>query len=198
MQRNVVFSALFLLMLSAVPVEAKKPVTREVALEMAADEGRWAAVQGEIQKDGTYLADEIELIALDDAEGTEVMEVRGVIGNLDIEKRSMRAMNYSIVWTEKTRIRDNDKNKIAASDLKSDVGATIEGHYEDGIFVARDIRLRAGKIKDGELVYKQEIIGPFQVVDANAGLLRVIDTDVRLRPDCKFFELPMQVKSTEK
>lgn len=195
MQRSVVFSALFLLVLGAVPVAAQKPVTREIALEMAADEGRWAAVKGKMQEDGTFLAKEIELIALGDAEGTEVMEVRGVMGNLNTEKRSLRAMNYAIVWTEETRIRDNEKNKIQASELKNDVGATIEGHYEDGVFVAKDIRVRAGKIKDGELVYKQEIIGPFQVIDARAGLLRVIDTDVRLRPDCAFFELPMQVKN---
>ena len=186
---------ILVLALAAAPAWAQKPIDRGIGLEMAADEGRWAAVKGELQGDGTFFADEIELIALGDAEGTEIMEVRGIISNINVQRRTLRVMNYSVVWEEKARIRDADKNKISAKELKNNVGATVEGHFKDGKFVANDIRQRSGKIKNGKLIYKQEIIGPIKVIDLEAGLIRVIDTDVRLVQNCQFFELPMQVKS---
>jgi hypothetical protein len=188
-------AALLVLAAGAAPTWAQRPVDREAALELVAAHERWAAVKGEMQNDRTFLADEVELIALGDAEGMEVQEIRGVISKLDVAKRSLSVQNYSVVWLEDARIRDADKNKIEASSIKNGVGATVEGHLKDGTFWAKDIRLRSGKMKDGKLTYKQEIIGPIQIVDLDAGLLRVLDTDVRLHPRCEFFELPMQVKS---
>ncbi len=198
MQRLRILLALVIFTLSVAPAWAQKPIDRETALERAADPERWAAVKGTMQNDGSFLAKEIELIALGDAEGMEVMEIRGVLSSLNVNERSMRVLNYPVIWNEDARLRDADKNKIAATELKNGVGATVEGHFKDGTFWAEDIRLRSGKMKEGKLTYKQEIIGPVRVVDAESGLLRVIETDVRMRPNAKCFELPMQVKSAGK
>lgn len=195
MQLLRIAGVLLLLVTGTTPTWAQRPVKRDAALEMIVAPERWAAVKGKMQNDRTFLADEIELIALGDAEGTEVQEIRGVISKLDVANRSLSVQNYRVVWLEDARIRDADKNKIEASSIQNGVGATVEGHFKDGTFWAKDIRLRAGKMKNGELKYKQEIIGPIQIVDLDAGLLRVLDTDVRLHPQCQFFELEMQVKS---
>ena len=188
--------AAFLIAMVPVGAASQAPLQREAALEVLSAASRWAEVEGKMQADGTFLAKEIDIVAAEDSLHMVEPEITGVIRELDRRRSSMTVLNYKIAWNEKTKISDASKHRILSSKLDNEMGAKITGHLQpDGIFQARKIRLREGTLKDGKMKYKEELVGPVEVLDASAGRLRIMRTNIRLEPTCEYFQLPVQPES---
>ncbi len=173
------------------------PLDRDTAIEILAKSDRWIEIEGELQDDGAFLAKEVDILHPEDLANMSEVKVRGAIRNLDRRNSSMTILNYKIVWNAETKIKDADKKHVLSSKLQNDEGVKIKGQLQpNGTFLARSIQLDVSKVKDGVIRYKQQLLGPAKVIDARGGMLRVVSTNVRLRADCTFFDLPVQVEQT--
>ena len=171
------------------------PLDRDKAIEILAASDRWIEIEGELQEDGAFLAKEVDILHPEDLANMSEIKVRGAIQNLDRRNSRMTVLKYKIVWNGETKIKDTDKKHVLSSKLQNDEGVKIKGQLQpDGTFLARSIQLDVGKVKDGVIRYKQGLLGPAKVLDASGGMLRVVSTNVRLRADCTFFDLPVQVE----
>jgi len=173
------------------------PLDRDTAIEMLTSADRWVEIEGQMQEDGAFLAKEVDILHPEDLANMSEVKVRGAIRDLDRRNSSMTILNYKIIWNAETKIKDVDKKHVLSSKLQNDEGVKIKGQLQpNGTFLARAIQLDVGKEKNGVIRYKQQLLGPAKVIDARGGMLRVVATNVRLRPDCTFFALPVQVEQT--
>ena len=176
---------------------AETPLQRPDALKILSSGSRWAEVEGKLQPDGSFLANDVEIIAADDAANMKDMEITGVASDVDAAKSSLMLVGYTVQWNEQTKITDAQQQKIPGASLQSGKDIRATGHVQpDGTFLARKLRLRQAEFKEGQPKHKQEIIGPVQVVDAGKGTLRVIRTQVQLKSDCEFVALPVEVEES--
>ena len=178
---------------------AETPLQRPDALKILSSGSRWAEVEGKLRPDGSFLANDVEIIAADDAANMKDMEITGVASDVDAAKSSLMLVGYTVQWNEQTKITDAQKQKIPGSSLQSGKDIRATGHVQpDGTFLARKLRLRQAEFKEGQPKHKQEIIGPVQVLDAGKGTLRVIRTPVQLKSDCEFVALPVEVQESQR
>ena len=185
----------FAITLVAATAHAQQPLDRKEALELLAASTRWVEIEGGLQADGTFVAKEIDIIAVDDTAHTNDMEISGVITKLDVPQKAMTLLGYRVSWDGKTKFTDDYKAKIDAGKLAVGSGVKATGRMqENGTFLTTKIRLREGKVKGNEVKHKEELLGPIQVTDAAAGKLLFAKTQVLLRPDCRFFALPAQAE----
>lgn len=169
---------------------SQKPVERDEALQMLSASERWVEIEGEFQGDGSFLAKEIDIVALGDSASMQDMEVSGVITDLDARQKAMTVLGYRIYWNEDTKFTDEYKTKIDSGALKVGAGVKTTGRVqENGSFLASKIRLREGKVKGNKVEYKEELLGPIHVDDGRGGKLLFFRTPVLLRADCRFFAL---------
>jgi uncharacterized protein DUF5666 len=156
---------------------------------------RWAEIEGKMQPDGTFIANDVEIIDAADTAHMQQLEITGPISALDPKRNSMKLLGYTILWNDQTPIRGPDGGSITSSDLVNDKLATVAGQLNpDGTFVARKLHMKEIPIRGGKPRIKQELIGPIEVLDAATGKLRVLRTVVNLKPTCEFVTLPVQVE----
>jgi hypothetical protein len=173
---------------------SQKPLERDEAMQILAASERWVEIEGEFQANGSFVAKEIDIVALGDSASMEDMEISGVITDLAPNQKAMTVLGYRIYWEEDTKFTDEYKEKIDPKVLEVGAGVKTSGNLqENGSFLASKIRLREGKVKGNEVKYKEELLGPVRVIDAAAGKLLFVRTPVRLRPDCRFFVLAPEV-----
>jgi len=183
-----------LIALVASRASAQAPVDRAAALEMLGAANRWAEIEGALQADGSFLAKEVDIVALEDTTHMQEEEISGVIADLDRRRSSMTLLHYKVFWNEQTKISDANKHRILSSKLDNDVGIKATGRMQpDGTFLARKLRLREPTLSGGKPKHKEELVGPVEVLDAGSGLLRIMKTSIRLKPQCQFYALPVQV-----
>jgi len=170
---------------------AQIPLKRDAAFEMMTDPGRWIEVDGSFQKDGTFIAKEVEVIALADTSNMEEPQIYGAIEKIDRRRSTMKVLSYRIAWDQETTIKDASKHRILSSKLENGMGIKVQGHLRNnGVFLANKLKLRRVKMKNGKPAKpKQKLVGPVTVLDAREGWLRILDTDIFVRPDAKFVEV---------
>ncbi|MFQ5600275.1 MAG: DUF5666 domain-containing protein [Candidatus Krumholzibacteriia bacterium] len=187
-----------LVMLLAGAAWAQPPIEPDVAYELMAEPGRWAEVDGKLQKDGTFLAKEVEIFSVRDSSNMEDVQIYGAVKKLDRRRSSMKVLGYRIFWDGETTIKDQNKRRILSSKLKNDIGVKVQGYMRaNGTFKATKIKLKEGKVKDGKVKAKEKLVGPVEVLDARDGWLRILNTDIKVRPDAVFTEVPVEVAEDE-
>jgi hypothetical protein len=169
---------------------AQAPLKRAAAFEMMTDPGRWIEVDGNFQKDGTFIAKEVEVFSLADTSNMEEAQIYGAIEKLDRRRSTMTVLNYRVAWDQDTTIKDADKHRILSSKLEDGMSIKLQGHLRDnGIFWATKLKLKGEKIKDGQPAKpKEKLVGPVRVLDERGGWVRILNTDILIRPDAKFNE----------
>lgn len=173
----------------------EQAIPRQQAMQLLASGSRWAVVKGTMQPDGVFLTKEIDIIHTADSLNMQEMEITGVIRNLDRRLSTLTLGNYKVQWNEQTKITDVNKNKILSSKLENDTGLKASGRLQpDGTFLARKLRQREAKQKGGETKYKEEFMGPVQVINAGQGQLLVMRTRISMKPDCEFYDMPVEVR----
>jgi uncharacterized protein DUF5666 len=178
---------------------AETPLQRPDALKMLSSGSRWAEVEGKLQPDGSFIADDVEIIAAADAANMKEMELTGVTTGVDPAKSSLKLLGYTVKWNDQTKITDEQKQKVQASSLQNGKDLKATGQVQaDGTFLARKLRLREATMKDGQVRHKEKITGPVQVVDAGKGTLRILKTTVQLEPNCEFVSLPVEVQESQR
>jgi uncharacterized protein DUF5666 len=194
---------LVLLCIASVPAGARaqsgtvvqQGIPRQQALQLLSSGSRWAVVKGTMQPDGNFLTREMDIVAPTDSLNMKEMEITGVIRALDRRLSTMTLGNYKVLWNEQTKITDMNKNKILSSKLENETGLKATGRLQpDGTFLARKLRQREAKQKGGETKFKEEFMGPVQVINAGQGQLRVMRTMIRLKPDCEFYDMPVELR----
>jgi len=170
---------------------AQAPLKRAVAFEMMADPGRWIEVDGNFQKDGTFIAKEVEVIALADTSNMEESQIYGAIENIDRRRSTMTVLNYRVAWDQETTIKDADKHRILSSKLENGMSIKLQGHLRNnGVFWATKLKLKGEKIKDGQIAKpKEKLVGLVTILDERGGWVRILNTDILIRPDAKFVEV---------
>ena len=178
---------------------AETPIQRPEALKMLSSGSRWAEIEGKLQPDGSFIADDVEIIAAEDAANMKEMELTGVTAAVDPAKSSLKLLGYTVKWNDQTKITDEQKQKVQASSLQNGKDLKATGQMQpDGTFLARKLRLREASMKDGQVKHKEKITGPVQVLDAGKGTLRVLKTTVQLEPNCDFVSLPVEVQESQR
>ena len=196
MRRTPFLLAAFLIALIPAGAIAQTPVDRTAALEMLSAGKRWAEIEGAMQADGTFLAKEVDIVAAEDSAHMQEMEITGTIRDLDRRRSAMTLLGYKVFWNEKSKISDPSKRRILSSKLDNDMDVKATGNPQlDGSFLARKIRLKEVIMKDGKPKHKEGLAGPVEVVDAGGGLLRIMKSNIRLKPECQFFALPVAVEA---
>jgi hypothetical protein len=170
---------------------AQPPLTRAAAFEMMADPGRWVEVDGDFQKDGTFLANEVEVISLADSSSMEDPGVTGAVEKIDRRRSTMVVLNYRIAWDKETTIKDADKHRILSSKLEDGMAIKVQGHLRDnGVFWSTKLKLKKEKIKDGKIDKpKEKLVGPVTVLNERDGWVRILNTDILIRHDAKLVEV---------
>ena len=188
MLRTTLLAGLILSALSfSNPASAQPPLAREAAFEMMADPGRWIEVDGKLNADGTFMAKEVEVFSLADSSNMEEPHVYGGIEKLDRRRSTMMILGYRVSWDDETTIKDADKHRILSSKLENGMGLKVQGHLRNnGIFHADKLKLK--RVKEGKKA-KQKLVGPVTVLDARDGWVRILNTDILIRPDAKFVEV---------
>ena len=159
------------LLLSALTIAstawAQIPLKRDQAFEMMADPGRWIEVDGSFQKDGTFIAKEVEVISLADTSNMEESQIYGAMEKIDRRRSTMVVLNYRIAWDQETTIKDADKHRILSSKLENGMGVKVQGHLRNnGVFWASKLKLRRVKYKDGKIAKpKEKLVGQVTVLD---------------------------------
>lgn len=192
MLRMTLLAGLLLSTLALVgPAAAQAPLKRDAAFEMMAEPGRWIEVDGNFQKDGTYIAKEVEVIALADTSNMEEAQIYGAIEKIDRRRSTMQVLNYRIGWDQETTIKDADKHRILSSKLEDGMAIKIQGHLlGNGMFWASKLKLKKEQIKDGQVAKpKQKLMGPVSILDETGGWVRILNTDILIKPDAKFVEV---------
>jgi hypothetical protein len=185
------------LLLSALPIlvenaSAQAPLSREAALQMMADPGRWVEVDGKWQKDGTFLGKEFEVIALEDTSNMEECQIYGAIEKIDRRRSTMVVLGYRIGWDKETTIKDANKHRILSSKLENGMAIKVQGFLRNnGVFWAGKLKLKDQDIKDDGTLEspKQKLVGPVTILDERGGWIRILNTDILMRPDAKFVEM---------
>jgi hypothetical protein len=192
MLRMILLAGLLLSSLILVgPAAAQAPLQRQAAFEMMADPGRWIEVDGSFQKDGTFLAKEVEVISLADTSNMEEPQIYGAIQKIDRRRSTMLVLNYRIAWDKETTIKDAEKHRILSSKLEDGMSIKIQGHLRNnGVFWANKLKLKGEKIKDGKPAKaKEKLVGRVSILDERGGWVRILNTDILIRPDAKFVEV---------
>lgn len=158
-----------------------------------ADPGRWVEVDGKFQADGTLLGKEVEIIALEDTSNMEETHIYGAIEKLDRRRSTMMVLGYRVGWDKETTIKDPNKHRILSSKLENGMAVKVQGHLRDnGIFWAGKLKLKEQDMKsDGSIEDpKEKLVGPVTVLDERGGWIRILNTDILLRPDATYVEMP--------
>jgi len=157
---------------------------------------RWAEIEGSMQADGTFLANRVDIIAAEDQDHMQAMEIRDVIADLDLRRSSMTLPRYTILWNEQAKISDDEKRRIPSAKLDNGMEIKVTGRPRpDGTLLARKLQLRILAAPGAQPQYKQELVGPVEVLDAGSGSLHILKTNIRPMPECQFFALPVPMAS---
>ena len=187
------------ILISAMPAAglADTPMDRATGMKTLSAGSRWAEIEGKLQPDGTFTANDVEIIDAKDTANMQELEITGAISDLDPARKSLKLLGYTILWNDQTQLTGTDKSIIKSSDLANDKTATASGQLKpDGTFAARKLRLREDVIRGGKVRRKQEFVGPIEVLDAGKGTLRVLKTVVNLKMNCEFKALPVESTQT--
>jgi len=180
------------IVLWAVAAWAGAPLTREQGLKLMAETGRWIETDGVLQPDGTYLAKEIEIYAPGDTAEIGEVAISGAVHNLNRLKSTLSVFGYLVTYDGETTLKDENKRPILSSKIQNGMGVKVQGSLQpNGTFKATKIKLQKGKTKDGAFKAKEQIFGPVSVVDARNGLLKVLNTGIKLREDALLTEKPL-------
>ena len=175
----------------AAPAFAGPPLPLDRALELMARPGAWIEAAGDLQAEGTLLTKEVEIYSAADSAELEEAAIYGAATRLDLTKGAMRVLGYTLSFDSDTTIKDDMKRPTDISKIKEGRGIKVQGSLQaNGRFAATKIKLQGDKTGKGKV--KEKVFGPVRVVDARAGLLRVLNTPVKLRPDAMLWEAVVQ------
>ena len=173
---------------------AGAPVSLDQGMKLLSQPGRWIDTDGALQPDGTYLAKEVQIVATGDTSQTKEAAIYGAVQSLNRAKGTMMVLGYSIAYDKDTTLKDENKRKILSSKIENGMGVKVQGHLQpNGTFMATKIKLQ--KTKDGNSKPKTKLFGPATVVDARHGLLKVLNTTIKLRDDAQITEQPLSSKA---
>jgi hypothetical protein len=189
MDKTIVLLALSLAL--AAPTFAGPPLQVDHALALMSRPGSWIEAAGDLQADGTLLTKEVEIYSEADSAELEEASIYGAVTRLDLKKGAMRVIGYNVSFDGDTTIKDDIKRVIDISRIQEGQGIKVQGRLQsNGRFAATKIKLQGDKTGKGKV--KEKVFGPVRVVDARAGLLRVLNTPVKLRPDATLWEAVVQ------
>jgi cytochrome c-type biogenesis protein CcmE len=175
-------------------VWAGGPLSRPEAMKLLA-EGRWINTDGAMQPDGSYLAKQIMIYSPSDSMNIGELAITGNVANLDRAHSTLTMLTYRVTFDAKTTLKDENKRIIPSSKIQNGMGAKVQGKLlPNGVFHATKIRLQRGKSKAGDLMFKQRLFGPVTVVDPIKGILKVLNTTIKLRDDAQMSEHPPGTK----
>ena len=182
--------------LAASAVQAGPPLARDDALKLMGRPGSWIEVDGSLLPDGTFSAKEVEIYAPGDTASIEESAIYGPVQNLNRAKSTMRVLNYTILYDSQTTLKDENKRQILSSKIQNEMGVKVQGSVQpNNTFKATKIKLQKVRLKDGKPKPKESLFGPVSIVDARAGLLRILNTSVQLREDATIIEAVPDVGS---
>jgi hypothetical protein len=193
-----IVTAGLVLAFGATAAHAGPPVTRDQAFKLMARPGSWIEADGTLRPDGTLEAKDLEIVAPGDTAEMEETAIYGAVANLNRAKSTMRVLGYTITWDATTTLKDENKRQVLSSKLEDGMGVKVQGWVQaNGSFKATKIKFQGKQLgKDGKPKdVKQKVFGPVTIVDARAGLLRVINTSVVLRENAAFVEVIPAAKS---
>lgn len=171
----------------AAPAFAGPPLQVDHALALMTRPGSWIEAAGDLQPDGTLLSKEIEIYSAADSAELEEAAIYGAATRLDLKKGAMRVIGYIVSFDGDTTIKDDIKRAIDISKVQEGRGIKVQGSLQaNGRFAATKIKLQGDKTGKGKV--KEKVFGPVKVLDARAGLLRVLNTKVLLRQDATLWE----------
>ncbi len=178
------------LVMSTVTVAiAGPPLTSEQGIKLMTQPGSWIEADGAFLADGTLIAKDIEIYAGGDTVELEEPAIYGAVTQINRAKSTMRVLGYHVTWDGLTTLKDENKRQILSSKIQDGMGVKIQGTLQpNGSFKATKIKVHAGKVKNGKFKAKEKILGPVTVIDGRAGLLRILNTPIKLRDDVAMIE----------
>jgi hypothetical protein len=178
------------LALGAAPFAAAgPPLTVDQGVKLMSNPGAWIEADGAFLADGTLTAKDVEIYARRDPAELEEPAIYGAVTQINRAKSTMRVLGYLVTWDELTTLKDENKRQILSSKIQDGMGVKIQGTLQpNGTFKATKIKVHAGKTKDGKFKAKEKILGPVTIIDARAGILRIMDTQIKLREDVVMME----------
>ena len=133
--------------------------------------GDFVRVEGTLQKDGSVLAREIEVLSLGIA--PPEAELEGIIDRINAAQKSLTVSGHTVVTNSDTRIRRGDET-IAFADLKVGDRVHVRGTLQkDGSILASKIKVAPG------FVARVELEGIIEKIDAPQATLTVSSLTVR-------------------
>jgi len=168
---------------------AGPPLTSDQGLKLMTQPGSWIEADGAYLADGTLMAKDVEIYAGGDTVELEEPAIYGAVTQINRAKSTMRVLGYLVTWDGMTTLKDENKRQILSSKMQDGMGVKVQGTLQpNGSFKATKIKVHAGKVKDGKFKAKEKILGPVTVVDGRAGLLRIMNTAIKLREDVAMIE----------
>lgn len=178
------------LLLCAAAAMAGPPLKPDQAFKLMARPGSWIEADGSMQADGTLFAKDVEIYAPGDSAELEEPAIYGAVSDLNRTKSTMRVLGYIVTYDANTTLKDENKRQILSSKIQNGMGVKIQGDMQpNGTFKATKIKVHAGKTKDGKFKAKEKLFGPVTIIDERAGLLRILNTTVKLREDVTLAEV---------
>jgi hypothetical protein len=189
MRTNSLIAGLALVLGAATFAAAGAPLTPDQGIKIMSTPGAWIEADGAILPDGTLMAKDVEIYAVRDPAELEEPAIYGAVAQINRAKSTMRVLGYLVTWDELTTIKDENKRQVLSSKIQDGMGVKIQGTLQpNGSFKATKIKVHAGKVKDGKFKAKEKILGPVTVVDGRAGMLRIMNTPIKLREDAVLAE----------
>lgn len=178
------------LLLCATAAMAGPPLKHDQAFQLMARSGSWIEADGSMQQDGTLIAKDIEIYAPGDTAELEEPAIYGSVNELNRTKSTLRVLGYVVTYDATTTLKDENKRQILSSKIQNGMGVKIQGNLQpNGTFKATKIKVHAGKTKDGKFKAKEKLFGPVTILDERAGLLRILNTTVKMREDVNLAEV---------